>query len=121
MPRQPHPVPLNMLGHNYKVTNAHVVKKYQSQYVLNKTLADRKITPEGKEIFTSLFNLLPDGDVSLDKNDNIIVFDNHIVISKPYGTENCKMVSGNDDQQLSYIKKIIKDVWTRLESERKGG
>ncbi|KAG7694907.1 hypothetical protein KL930_001230 [Ogataea haglerorum] len=121
MPRKPQPVPLNMLGYNYKVTNAHLVKKYQSQYVLNKTLADRKITPEGREIFTSLFNLLPDGDVSLDKNDNIIVFDNHIVISKPYGADNCKIVSGNDEQQLSYIKKIIKDAWARLESERKGG
>ncbi|KAH3668769.1 hypothetical protein OGAPHI_002524 [Ogataea philodendri] len=120
-PRPPYPIPLNMLGHNYKVENSQTVRKLQSQYILASTLGGRKITTEGKEIFTSLFNLLPDGDVSMDKNDNIIVFDNHIVISKPYGVENCKTVSGHDEQQLSYIRKIIKDVWRQLESNRKGG
>ncbi|ODV85059.1 hypothetical protein CANARDRAFT_28778 [[Candida] arabinofermentans NRRL YB-2248] len=120
----PQYIPTSLIGQNYKNENAKLIAKHENAFKLRKSLNGRKITNEGKEIFKSLFNLLPSGDVTFDSRDNIVVFDSHLLVAKPYGVDNCKVARGSgedDNQQLAYIKKIVKDVWNRLESERKGG
>ncbi|GMG40578.1 unnamed protein product [Ambrosiozyma monospora] len=117
-------VPVESISSNFnKGKNAKLITARENEFKLRKLLNTRKLSIEGETLFKSLYQLLPVGDVNLDKSDNIIVFENHLIISKPYNVNDCKLVNGgnDDDQQLTYIKKVIKETWDKLESERKGG
>lgn len=97
--------------------------KGELEFNRRRIVGGRKLSAEGQAVFDQLYTLLPEGDVTFDSNDNILIFGNHLAVLKPYTAESIKVVGGGneDDQQLTYIRTVIKDIWDKLESERKGG
>ncbi|VEU20435.1 DEKNAAC101240 [Brettanomyces naardenensis] len=124
MYNKPATIPVSSIANNFRHGNPKAIQRQQLEFKRRRILGERKLSVEGEAVFNQLYNLLPEGDVTFDKDDSIVIFDNHLIVLKPYKSENCKILNGTgeeEDQQLSYIRKVIKDIWDRLETERKGG
>lgn len=124
MYNQPAKVPIPSIGENFRRGDSKASAHQELEFNRRRIFGDRHISVEGKAVFDQLYDLLPEGDVTFDNADNIRIFGNHLVVGKPYTPENCGILNGNgetEDQQLSYIRKVIKDIWNKLETERKGG
>ncbi|CDK24278.1 unnamed protein product [Kuraishia capsulata CBS 1993] len=97
---------------------------YRRKFLLDKALESRShISKEGRAVFERLFKLLPEGAVKWSKDD-IVIFDDHLKISKPYRSSDCKLCNGKEDStdsQMVYVRQIVAGEWISFDSERKGG
>ncbi|KAF6006881.1 hypothetical protein HII12_004805 [Brettanomyces bruxellensis] len=124
MVNQPVFIPVASIGHSFRSGDPKVLARQENEFNRRRIFGNRKISVEGEAVFNQLYKLLPEGDVTFDKKDNIVIFGNHLIVMKPYRSGCCHIINGNgetEDQQLSYIRKVIKDIWDKLEGERKGG
>ncbi|QPG76725.1 hypothetical protein FOA43_004119 [Brettanomyces nanus] len=124
MHNKPAVIPLASIADSFKHGVSKSIAKQELEFNRRRIFGQRKISIEGESVFNQLFNLLPEGNVTFDKNDNIAIFGNHLLVQKSYRSENCRILRGTgeeEEQQLSYIRKVIKDIWNKLETERKGG
>lgn len=124
MINQPVCVPVASIGHSFRNGAPKTVARQENEFNRRRIFRNRKISVEGEAVFNQLYDLLPEGDVTFDNKDNIVIFGNHLIVMKPYRSSCCHIINGNgetEDQQLSYIRKVIKDIWDKLEGERKGG
>lgn len=112
-------VPLDSLPEKLS-SGTKIYKELEQEYKVEKMLRQRKISPAGSNIFTKLFQLLPRGDVTMSDINEILIFENHYRIVKPYREQDVQSL-GTDDGQLNYIKRIVATSWAEIEDKLKGG
>lgn len=117
-------IPLDTLGSNIRKGSKDITKQ-EIEFKLRKMYKGKKISDEGKKILKSLAEIFPINTLSVDGSNNITFQEMDIKIIRPYKSSDVKVVGGNGDnyeqQQLTYIKKIVDKAWEKMEQNQKGG